>query len=283
MRTTAAGRIRLAAGLAAGGLLLVAAGTGWVVLEPGRHDVATASLVLVVGALLVVGGAVAVLISVAGDLERVGKVIAATTVRRGQSTDADRRALPQDLRQMVDDVQRLERRVVEAERALAAGAARDPATGVLTQRELLVRLHGEVERVRRHGGSVSLLAIRIAQLDGMTAQVADAAVDEVLRAVGVLLTGAARPSDTAARLDDGFAVILPETDAAGADVAARRLVEATGSTPVTAEEAGVLHVSLHVGVATMPDVALTAEDLVAAAQEGLERADDDTPVAKGRR
>jgi len=75
--------------------------------------------------------------------------------------------------------------------------------------------------------------------------------DDLLRQVGARLVGALRASDTVARLDgDEFALILPETEAAGAVTAARALRAALDPAFHLGEYS--VHIGASVGIALAP-------------------------------
>ena len=90
--------------------------------------------------------------------------------------------------------------------------------------------------------------------------------DEVLRAFADVLQGRIRGIDLAARLGgEEFAILLPETDAPGAEALAEnlRLAVAKLSVPIGSEE---IHITASFGVAAFPesqgaDELMTAADL----------------------
>jgi diguanylate cyclase (GGDEF)-like protein len=77
--------------------------------------------------------------------------------------------------------------------------------------------------------------------------------DQVLRGVSRVLAKEARTTDVVARYGgEEFAVVMPETDTAGAMVIAERIRERIGKM-VTETEQGPLKVTMSLGVATFPE------------------------------
>jgi diguanylate cyclase (GGDEF)-like protein len=98
--------------------------------------------------------------------------------------------------------------------------------------------------------------------------------DEVLKEVGGIFGASIRNSDIAARYGgEEFVVIMPETGRDLALIAGEKLRRAVADHPFPLQETqpgGVLTVS--VGIATFPDDAATARELVDAADQALYRA-----------
>jgi diguanylate cyclase (GGDEF)-like protein len=102
----------------------------------------------------------------------------------------------------------------------------DPTTGIANPRAFFEWGATEVERARRFRRPITVLYIDCDDFKGVNDQFGHATGDEVLREVAQALRGAVRDVDFVARVGgDEFAVLLPETDAAGAEVAVSRLVE----------------------------------------------------------
>jgi diguanylate cyclase (GGDEF)-like protein len=94
----------------------------------------------------------------------------------------------------------------------------------------------------------------------------------VLRGVAAVARAQARETDLVARYGgEEMAVVLPETDAAGARTIAERLRAAVEGT-AHATEHGTLRVTISVGVATWPGGGQSAEELLTTADRALYRA-----------
>jgi len=137
-------------------------------------------------------------------------------------------------------------------------AMTDPLTQLGNRRKFDLILEGEIERGRRYQHSLSLLAVDIDRLKECNDRLGHAAGDEVIRTIAALLSRSVRRVDLVARYGgDEFMVVLPETSADGAAVAAGRYCLAAASM-----ENAPWDLSISVGRATCPDDAKTAEDLI---------------------
>jgi len=144
----------------------------------------------------------------------------------------------------------------------------DPLTSLDNRRKLDQVLDREVGRASRFDHPLSLLAVDIDGIKECNDRLGRAAGDEIIRAVAGILVGATRQVDHVARYGgDEFAVVLPETPASGATVAARRYCQATSGT-----EGAPAKLSVSIGRATYPDDAKTAKDLLAEADSRMYRA-----------
>jgi diguanylate cyclase (GGDEF)-like protein len=147
-------------------------------------------------------------------------------------------------------------------------AVTDELTGLANRRRFLAQLDAEVARSRR---SRSPLAIVLSDLDDFK-QVNDRfgheAGDRALRAFADILREAVRDVDVPVRLGgEEFAVLLPDTDLAGAANLAERIRAALAAAEI---ESGSdrIHVTASFGVSCFP-VAVGAEDLLVDADRRL--------------
>jgi diguanylate cyclase (GGDEF)-like protein len=144
----------------------------------------------------------------------------------------------------------------------------DDLTGLANRRRFERVIDIEMRRARRSRAPLSVLIIDIDRFKLINDQYGHATGDEVLQAVAArLLAAIRRPADLAARVGgDEFAVLLPETDAKGAEAVAetaRATVEASAL-----PEIGVTTITI--GIATCESVGTNAPlDLIAAADRAL--------------
>lgn len=155
----------------------------------------------------------------------------------------------------------------QANTQLATLAATDALTGLCNRRALSDRLAAEFGRARRYGSPLSLLMMDVDQFKQYNDTFGHPAGDRVLRTVGHMLHDQARLTDLPARYGgEEFAVVLPETDALGALVAAERIRRALES------HAWPLRpVTVSIGVCTLHSGLADADALLAAADSALYR------------
>ena len=107
--------------------------------------------------------------------------------------------------------------------ALPADTTRDTVTGLLTHRAFQERLQTETERTARYGGALSLVLLDLDGFGAYNQAHGFPAGDDALLAVAQMLLSKVRSMDIVARFGaDEFAVLLPETNRAGALIAAER-------------------------------------------------------------
>ena len=157
---------------------------------------------------------------------------------------------------------------LDAARTHAAALRRaelDPLTGLANRGRLWEALVHEVTRAERYGRALALVMFDIDGLKRVNDRLGHLAGDEALVAIGRLVRERSRQSDIAARYGgDEFALVLPETPAAGALAVAEKIrasVQEIGAQP--------WGVTLSAGVASVPGDGKSASELVAAADSRL--------------
>ncbi|CAB5721497.1 Bacteriophytochrome cph2 [Delftia tsuruhatensis] len=143
--------------------------------------------------------------------------------------------------------------LLDANRRLEVLATQDQLTGLANRRRFDEVLEREARRAAREGTPLSLLLIDLDHFKGYNDAYGHVAGDACLQAVGGALAQAMqRPGDMAARYGgEELAVVLPNTDGAGALQVAERLrarIEGLGL-PHRGSRFG--HVTASIGVATM--------------------------------
>jgi diguanylate cyclase (GGDEF)-like protein len=98
-------------------------------------------------------------------------------------------------------------------------AGHDPSTGLPSRLLLYDRLSQALAQCRRCNGLLGLIQIDLEGLERSDEVLGEGGRDRLLQEIAARLRGKLRASDTIARIDDGFALILPDLsdqDAAGA-------------------------------------------------------------------
>ncbi|HVR64745.1 MAG TPA: GGDEF domain-containing protein [Polyangia bacterium] len=167
------------------------------------------------------------------------------------------------LRRLLRQHTLLLREVVEL-RALRDFAYHDPLTGLRNARYLGTRLHEELQREGTPAGA--LVVLDVEGFGSLNKRHGRKAGDRALVWLAGQLGTAVRASDICCRSGaDEFALILPDTDRAGAEVTAFRLIQAAAS----ARGERWLPLHLQVGIATWPGDAGDATSVVTLALRAL--------------
>ena len=165
------------------------------------------------------------------------------------------------LAQVVGDVARLTRQ-----------AHTDSLTGLANRRELTTRLADELERAGRNGTSLSFVICDIDDFKAINDGHGHQAGDEVIRAVGSVLSSSVRESDLPVRFGgEEFVIVLPGARLANARQAADTMRRAIAELEIGEQWGGALRVTASFGVAEFPTYA-TPEALLAAADAALYQA-----------
>jgi diguanylate cyclase (GGDEF)-like protein len=151
---------------------------------------------------------------------------------------------------------------------LRASAALDPLTGLQNRRFFDDRLRNEMNASVRYAQEFTLILMDLNRFKEVNDLHGHATGDKVLTLAGGRIGETARSSDLAYRIGgDEFALLLPRTSYAGAEVVAGRLRErfAESIIPLTLE----VPVSVAYGIATAPREAKSSIELFALADERL--------------
>lgn len=147
----------------------------------------------------------------------------------------------------------------------------DGLTDLYNYRYLQERLDEELSRAQRYDKCLSLLMIDIDDFKRVNDLYGHRVGDHVLAEVGALLKKSVREVDVVARYGgEEFSVILPETDASGAFIAAEKIREAVSAHRFEdAEGVPQIRLTVSVGVATYPVHAKDKEGLLRAADDAV--------------
>ena len=148
----------------------------------------------------------------------------------------------------------------------------DDLTQLYNSRYLNQVLRREAKRASRSGRPLSLLFMDLDGFKGVNDVHGHLAGSRALVEAAAVIRGSARETDVAARFGgDEFSIILPDTGSEGAVAVADRVRERIAAHPFLAGNGLNLRLTASVGVATLPDVAGSAEELVRAADVAMYR------------
>jgi diguanylate cyclase (GGDEF)-like protein len=153
-------------------------------------------------------------------------------------------------------------------------AVTDELTGLSNLRHFHETLDGEIERSRRFRQPVGLMLLDIDNFKSVNDTYGHQQGDLVLIEVGRVLRGLSRDIDEPARYGgEEMAVILPQTDVAGAELLAERMRAAVAGIEIDRlDGGGRLKVTASFGVASLPSNARDKDSLIAEADAALYRA-----------
>jgi len=171
------------------------------------------------------------------------------------------------------------RRIVQLEQSLREANATiqqlsetDPLVGTFNRRYLSTQIVREVDRARRYKHPLSAVMADLDRFKRINDERGHQTGDEVLQHFAQLARSTVRPSDWIARYGgEEFVIVLPETDLAGAAVAAEKLRALCAERPFPTST-GEIAVTASFGVAELRIESLTQSD-DASAQALLRRAD----------
>jgi diguanylate cyclase (GGDEF)-like protein len=147
-------------------------------------------------------------------------------------------------------------------------ATTDGLLGVANVRELRRRLDAAFARPDRVGTPLSLLLIDFDRFKSVNDELGHQHGDLVLQMGTRIVRAAARAQDLVARYGgDELAVMVADTNGTGAQRLAYRIVDAVHAAAVSTTPGQ--HLTFSVGVASYPEDAFTASELIAAADQAL--------------
>lgn len=155
-------------------------------------------------------------------------------------------------------------------RRVASQAKTDSLTGLANRWAFDEELALEWRRSERVGDPLGLVLFDIDDFKAVNDRHGHQVGDEVLRRVGRVVSESVRQVDLAARYGgEEFAVVVPETDLAGAVGLAERLRTALASQQVELPDGSLLSVTASFGAAVKGELAASGEQLIAAADQAL--------------
>ena len=146
----------------------------------------------------------------------------------------------------------------------------DDLTHLYNSRYLNLVLRRETKRASRSGRPLSLLFIDLDGFKAVNDTHGHLFGSRALVEAAAVIRSSARETDVVSRFGgDEFALVLPDTGGEGAFAVGERIREKTAAHKFLAADGLDIHLTVSVGVATLPDVAASSEELVQAADKAM--------------
>ncbi len=146
----------------------------------------------------------------------------------------------------------------------------DDLTQLYNSRYLNQVLRRETKRASRSGRPLSLLFVDLDGFKTVNDTHGHLFGSRALVEAATIIRGSARETDVVARFGgDEFALVLPDTGGEGAFAVGERIRERVAAFRFLAHDRLDIRLTASVGVATLPDAAVSAEELVQAADKAM--------------
>jgi diguanylate cyclase (GGDEF)-like protein len=146
----------------------------------------------------------------------------------------------------------------------------DDLTHLYNSRYLNLVLRRETKRASRSGRPLSLLFIDLDGFKAVNDTHGHLFGSRALVEAAAVIRSSARETDVVSRFGgDEFAIILPDTGGEGAYAVGARVRDKIAAHTFLAADKLNIHLTVSVGVATLPDVAASSEELVQAADKAM--------------
>jgi diguanylate cyclase (GGDEF)-like protein len=151
----------------------------------------------------------------------------------------------------------------------------DDLTHLYNSRYLNLVLRRETKRASRSGRPLSLLFIDLDGFKAVNDTHGHLFGSRALVEAAAVIRSSARETDVVSRFGgDEFALVLPDTGGEGAFAVGERIREKVAAFKFLARDGLNIHLTVSVGVATLPDVAASSEELVQAADKAMYQVKD---------
>lgn len=131
-------------------------------------------------------------------------------------------------------------------------------------------LENEVRRCTRYKHNMSVIMLDIDDFKLINDSCGHLVGDQILREVSNQILTTVRKIDVAARYGgEEFVILLPETTKQGASIIAERLRKNIANLKVNTNDDRVVTTTVSMGIAQFPNDAITAQDIIDAADKAL--------------
>ncbi len=151
----------------------------------------------------------------------------------------------------------------------------DDLTQLYNSRYLNQVLRRETKRASRSGRPLSLLFVDLDGFKSVNDPHGHLCGSRALVEAAAVIRRSARETDMVSRFGgDEFALVLPDTGGEGAFAVGERIREKIAAHNFLAGDGLDIHLTVSVGVATLPDVGASSEELVQAADKAMYQVKD---------
>ena len=154
-------------------------------------------------------------------------------------------------------------------------AMTDDLTGLVNRRRFIEALDAEIERARRFGSPLTIVLADLDNFKQVNDEFGHHGGDVVLRAFADLIRSHVRDVDVSGRIGgEEFAILLPDTDRAGAARVAERMRRSLNAVAIAISDGHSIRAASSFGVAEL-EADQSGDELLRAADAALYRAKDE--------
>jgi diguanylate cyclase (GGDEF)-like protein len=198
-----------------------------------------------------------------GALVGIDRVAASRDLRLAPAVQAGFAALLESAALAIDNALRVQR--------AEALSVTDDLTQLYNSRYLSLVLRRETKRASRSGRPLSLVFIDLDGFKGVNDVHGHLCGSRTLVEVAAVIRTTARETDVVSRFGgDEFALVLPDTGSEGAVAVGERIRDRIAEREFLTGEGLSVRLTASVGVATLPDVAASADGLMRAADQAMD-------------